>query len=106
MGIENSALMVTVAVVFFAYSTILGWSYYGERCVEYLAGKRSITPYRVVFSVMVYVGAVRELKEVFSFTDIMNSLMAFPNLLALVMLSPLIVSISREYFKTNKDKYR
>jgi AGCS family alanine or glycine:cation symporter len=89
--------IVTLGLVLFAYSTILGWSYYGERNVERLLGQRAVMPYRVVFSLVVYVGATVPLAIVWSFSDIMNGLMALPNLIGLLVLSGLIVRETRHY---------
>jgi len=89
--------IVTLGLVLFAYSTILGWSYYGERNVERLFGQRAVMPYRVVFSLVVYVGATVPLTIVWSFSDIMNGLMALPNLVGLLILSGLIVRETRHY---------
>lgn len=90
--------IVTTGLIFFAYSTILGWSYYGEKCLEYLFGERSIRPYRVLWIVFVFVGAVARLDVVWFFSDIMNALMAFPNLVALLMLGGVVSLETKNYF--------
>src|SRR5699024_4590606 len=82
--------IVTVSVVFFAFSTVLGWAYYGERCIERLIGIRAVTPYRIVFSIVVFIGATTELSVVWTFSDVMNGLMALPNLIGLVICAGLI----------------
>lgn len=84
-------------IITFAFSTILGWGYYGERAVEYLGGKRFITAYRALFVGFVFVGAVFELNLVWNLSDIMNALMAVPNLIALICLSGVIVKDTRYY---------
>jgi AGCS family alanine or glycine:cation symporter len=89
--------LVAVSIAFFAFSTILGWSYYGERCVERLAGARGVIPYRMVFTCVVFVGAVTELETVWNFADVMNGLMAIPNLIGLLVLSGLIARETRHY---------
>lgn len=89
--------LVAVSIAFFAFSTILGWSYYGERCVERLVGARGVIPYRMVFTCVVFVGAVTELEVVWNFADVMNGLMAIPNLIGLLVLSGLIVRETRHY---------
>ena len=89
--------LVAVSIAFFAFSTILGWSYYGERCVERLAGARGVIPYRMVFTCVVFIGAVTELEVVWNFADVMNGLMAIPNLIGLLLLSGLIVRETRRY---------
>lgn len=89
--------IVTIALVLFAYSTILGWCYYGERNVEKLLGRRWVMPYRVVFSLLVYVGATTSLDVVWTFSDIANGLMAAPNLIGLLVLSGLIARETKHY---------
>ncbi|MBL3687596.1 sodium:alanine symporter family protein [Leucobacter zeae] len=91
--------VVTIGLVMFAFSTILGWSYYGERALERVLGRRSVMPFRVVFSLVVYVGATTQLSIVWSFSDVMNGLMAIPNLIGLVILSGLIARETRAYLK-------
>jgi AGCS family alanine or glycine:cation symporter len=90
--------IVTFGLVVFAFTTLLAWSYYGERCVEYLFGLKLIPIYRLVWVVMIFVGALVKLNLVWLFSDVMNGLMAIPNLLALLLLSPLVFKLSREYF--------
>ena len=90
--------IVTLAVMFFAFSTLLGWSYYGERCMEYLFGRKAVFPYRIAFIVVIYIGATTALTTVWTFSDVMNGLMALPNLIGLVILSPLIYRETRAYF--------
>src|SRR5699024_210615 len=82
--------VVTLALALFAFSTLLGWSYYGERNMEKIFGIKSVMPYRVIFSLIVFVGATTELEIVWSFSDVMNGLMALPNLIGLVVLSGLV----------------
>lgn len=89
--------IVTIGLVLFAYSTILGWSYYGERNVERLFGQGAVMPYRVAFSLVVFVGSTVPLTIVWSFSDIMNGLMALPNLIGLLILSGLIARETRHY---------
>ncbi|MFD6095641.1 alanine/glycine:cation symporter family protein [Nocardiopsis flavescens] len=91
-------VFVAIAVAIFAYTTILGWSYYGERCVVYLAGRKLVLPYRVVFVLVVFVGATASLDAVWLFSDIANGLMALPNLIGLLLLSPVIVAETRRFF--------
>ena len=89
--------VVTIGLVMFAYSTILGWAYYGERCMERLFGRAAVMPYRVVFSLVVFVGCTVPLAVVWNFADVMNGLMALPNLLGLLILSGLIVRETKHY---------
>lgn len=91
-------LLVAVATALFAYSTLLGWSYYGEKAIEYLAGTRAIRIYRVVFVSVVIVGAMMKLEFVWNFSDLMNGMMAIPNLIALLMLSKIIKQETDRYF--------
>ncbi len=91
--------IVTIALIMFAFSTILGWCYYGERNVERLFGRKWVMPYRVLFSLIVYVGCTSELQLVWTLSDIMNGLMALPNLIGIVILSGLIVRETRFYLK-------
>jgi len=83
--------VVTIGIVLFAYSTLVGWGYYGEKAMEYLFHEKVIMPYRVIFCIFVYIGAVTKLESVWNFADIMNGLMAIPNLIALVALSGVVV---------------
>ena len=89
--------IVSVAIVFLASSTILGWAYYGERCVERLVGVHGVLPYRLLFTVVVFIGTVTELKDVWTFADIANGLMAVPNLIGMLVLSGLIARETRAY---------
>ena len=90
--------IVTFGLVFFTYTTILGWSFYGERCAEYLLGVKVIVFYRILWVVVVFIGAVSELKLVWVIAEIMNGLMAIPNLIALLLLSPVVFHVTREYY--------
>ncbi len=91
------SIVLTVGLATFVFSTILGWSYYGERCVEYLFGKKGIMPYKIIYSITVYLGSVMSLSLVWDIADIMNALMAVPNLIALLLLSGVIVSETKKY---------
>ncbi len=94
-------IVVSIGLIFFAYSTILGWSYYGEKSVEYLLGEKSVKPYRLLFVIIVFVGAVVKLDLVWTFADIMNGLMALPNLIALLGLSGIVAAETRDYLKNS-----
>ncbi len=96
-------LIVAFGLILFAYSTIVGWSYYGEKSIEYLLGERSVMPYRIVFAAVVWVGATMKLSLVWGLSDVFNGLMAFPNLVGLVALSPVIVSETRKYFASDLE---
>lgn len=95
---------LSVSLVLFAFTTILGWSYYGERCVEYLFGAKAIKYFRLLFILMVGLGAFLELELIWLIADIANGLMALPNLLALLLLSPVIVTETRAYFNHLQNK--
>jgi len=88
-GVGN--LVVTIGLIFFSYSTILGWSYYGEKCTAYLFGERAATPYRFVFTGFVMLGTLVSLDLVWAASDVFNGLMAFPNLIGLLLLSGIVV---------------
>lgn len=90
--------IVAFGIIFFAFSTAISWSYYGDRSVEYLFGPKLILPYRVLFCLLLPVGAYVELGTVWTVSDIFNALMAWPNLFGLLCLSPLVVRMTREYF--------
>jgi len=96
--------VVVFGLVIFAFTTILGWSYYGERCAEYLLGTKVIWPYRVLWLCAIPVGAMSKLTLVWLVADILNGLMAIPNLIALILLSPVIFRITKQYVATEKAK--
>jgi AGCS family alanine or glycine:cation symporter len=96
--------VVPAGIVLFAYSTLIGWGYYGEKAVEYLIGERAIFSYRVVFTALVFVGAVVQLDLVWSFADVMNGLMAWPNLVALLGLSGVVAEETRRYFSALRNE--
>jgi AGCS family alanine or glycine:cation symporter len=89
--------------VFFAYSTMISWSYYGDRCFEYLLGPRAILPYRYLFCVFVLVGTVSGLDLIWLIADNLNALMAVPNLIALLGLGGVVVHESRDYLRRMKE---
>ncbi|QKF66713.1 sodium:alanine symporter family protein [Arcobacter venerupis] len=95
---DTGIIIVFITTVFFAYSTLLGWSYFGEKGFEYAFGEKSVKIYRVMFLVFVMVGSVTELKMVWNFSDLANGLMAIPNLIALLLLSKVIVEETNKYF--------
>ena len=88
---------MTVGIITFAFSTILGWSYYGERAVEYLVGKRWIKLYRILWIIGVFVGSIMNLAIVWNIADCMNAFMALPNLISLLLLSGVAVNETRKY---------
>lgn len=97
-------LIVTIGLIFFAYSTILGWSYYGEKCAQYALGKRVIWPYRCLYTAFVMIGTVVSLDLVWAVSDVVNGLMAFPNLIGLVLLSGVVIRETQDYLAAEKGK--
>ena len=96
------APLLTFGILTFAFSTILGWSYYGERAVEYLSGKRYLILYRVLYVAAIFAGAVVQLTVVWNLADLLNGLMAIPNLVSLLALAGVIVAETRRYNKKRK----
>lgn len=97
--------ILTFGIITFAFSTILGWSYYGERALEYIAGRKSIIFFRIVFILVLYSGATMSLALVWNMADIMNALMAIPNLISLITLSGVIAKETQHYlWEKNLDE--
>jgi len=90
--------LLTTALVVFAFTTIIGWSYYGERCWEFLFGARAILPYRLLWVAVVPLGAVTQLDTVWLLADTLNGLMALPNIISLLLLSPVVIKLTKIYF--------
>jgi AGCS family alanine or glycine:cation symporter len=103
---ENGDIIVTFAVLLFAISTAISWSYYGDRATEYLFGPRWIKVYRWVYVSFFFLGAILPLSAVWTFGDVALGLMSFPNLLALILLSGPTVAMTREYFSREHKPYR
>lgn len=97
-GMALGGYIVTFGLVFFAFSTLLGWSYYGERCMEFLFGPKTIIFYRFLFIPLIVVGAVGGLRAIWALADTLNGLMAIPNLVGLLLLSPVVVRLTKNYF--------
>ena len=95
--------IVSFGIVFFAYSTILGWCYYGEKCAAYLFGDKFVVVYRIIYTATVMLGTVLTLDIVWTFADIFNGLMALPNLIALLLLSKVVVSETRDFIARRKS---
>lgn len=91
-------IIVAIGLAFFSFSTLLGWAYYGERNMEYLFGRRAVMPYRIVFIGVIFIGAVIALETVWLLADVLNGLMALPNLIGLLLLSGVVVRETRNYF--------
>ena len=99
---STGSVFVAIATALFAYSTLIGWNYYGEKAIEYLFGERAIRPYRVVFTITVMIGAMMSLEFVWNFSDLANGLMAIPNLIGLLLLSKIIKQETDRYFSKFK----
>ena len=97
--------IVSIGIIFFAFSTAISWSYYGDRCVDYLFGEKMVMPYRVVYCILLPVGAAVELTTVWTISDIFNALMAWPNLIGLIFLSPVVIRTTKEYFSDSQKVY-
>ncbi len=91
--------VVTVGLIFFAFTTILGWNYYGERCTEYLFGVKGIIPYKMIYILLVAMGSYLQLDLIWTLADIVNGLMAIPNLIGLIGLSGVVAAETRSYFR-------
>jgi AGCS family alanine or glycine:cation symporter len=96
--------IVTFGLVVFAFTTMLGWSYYGERCGEFLFGIKVIMPYRLLWIAAIFIGAVVKLEFVWALADVLNGMMALPNLIALLLLSPVIFRITHAYIAGNRNR--
>ena len=106
----NSALpgwggtIISIALIFFAYSTILGWYYYGSKCLEYLAGLKAVAIYKWIFVGFCLLGATTKIDLVWNLSDAFNGLMAIPNLIAMLALSPIVIKMTKEYDQKQKEK--
>ncbi|MDR0582502.1 MAG: sodium:alanine symporter family protein [Prevotellaceae bacterium] len=96
--------MLGLSLLMFAFTTIIGWSYYAEKSIEYLFGRKSVLPYKVAYLIMIFTGAVFSLDLIWNFADITNGLMAIPNLIALILLSGVVAAETKKYL-TNIDKH-
>ena len=94
--------VVAIALAVFAFTTLLGWSFYGERCVEFLFGVKAIVPYRVVWVLAIPLGATVNLGLIWLVADTLNAMMALPNLIALILLSPVVFKLTKEHFEQEK----
>jgi AGCS family alanine or glycine:cation symporter len=97
-------VILVIGLLTFAYSTILGWSYYGERCAEYLFGKKILFPYKLVYVILVFVGSVSTISLVWNLADTLNALMAIPNIIAVLLLSNVIVKETKYYLNGRLDE--
>ena len=101
---NTGSIILCIGLTLFAFTTILGWNYYGERCVEYLAGVKGIMPYRITFIILVACGAFLKLEVIWVLADIVNGLMAIPNLIALIGLSGVVVAETKAYLAQVKEE--
>lgn len=101
---DVGGLIVTIGIVFFAFSTLIGWSYYGEKSFSYLFGDKAVPYYRAVFVIAIMFGAVQKLDLVWNISDIMNALMAFPNLIGLLGLSGVVVHETNKFLKVARKE--
>ena len=92
-------IILSICIVLFAFTTMLGWSYYGERCAEFLLGPKVIVPFRILWVIGVFLGTQMSLDLVWKMSDALNGMMAIPNLIALILLAPVVFKLTREYFK-------
>ena len=95
---EIGVYVVNIGLLFFAFTTIIGWNYYGEKCIQYLLGEKAILPYKILFIVLIGVGPFMSLDFVFTLADIVNGCMAFPNLIGLVALRKVVYQETKAYF--------
>lgn len=102
-AIPGGNYIVAIALSVFAFTTILGWSVYGEKCVQYFFGVKAIMPFRVLWVIVVPIGAIGSLEFIWLLADTMNALMAIPNLIALVLLSPVVIKLTRQYFASGGE---
>ncbi|MBP3692142.1 MAG: amino acid carrier protein, partial [Clostridia bacterium] len=102
-GDKFASLFVAIALFFFAFSTILGWSLYGTRCMEYLFGKKVTKVYQVIFVIMIVVGATTTIEVAWNLSDTFNGLMAIPNFIALFALSGVVAKLVKEYFEQQRN---
>ena len=103
-AILGGGYIVSIGIMLFAFSTILGWSYYGERCAEYLFGVKAIVPYRIIWIPFVVIGAIGGLEFIWDLADTMNGLMAIPNLVGILLLSGTVIRLTKEFFASEKEK--
>ena len=102
-GTRLPGIVVAICLTLFAFSTMLTWALYGSRCFEYLFGSKVVKPYLVVFCIVIIFGAVSELQVAWNIADTLNGLMALPNLIAVIVLSPVVIKLCKEYFSNVKN---
>jgi len=102
-ALPGSDIVVTLGLCVFAFTTMLGWSYYGERCAVYLMGVRAILPFRIIWVLVIPLGTYGELNTIWLIADTLNALMAIPNLVAILLLAPVVFSLTRTYFSKSQE---
>lgn len=109
VGLSSDTLgpmLVSIGLIFFAFTTILGWNYYGERCVVFLMGTKAVLPYKIIFLGLVASGAFLHLDMIWIIADIVNGLMAVPNLIGLIALRHIVIAETKAYFDADsKNKH-
>jgi len=90
--------ILAICITLFAFTTMLGWSYYGERCAQFLFGPKIVIPFRILWVIGIFLGTQMTLDMVWKMSDALNGLMAIPNLIALLLLSPVVFKLTRQYF--------
>ncbi|KZL26722.1 Amino-acid carrier protein AlsT [Pseudovibrio sp. Ad37] len=95
--------LIAISLSVFAFTTILGWSFYGEKCVGFFFGPRALKPYRILWVVAIYFGATAELSFIWLLADTLNAMMAIPNLIALALLSPIVFKLTKEFFSEDDE---
>jgi len=103
LGLPGSGNLVGIGIILFAFTTLIGWSYYGDRAVDYLLGSRFVALYRWIYVIFIVIGALRPLDDIINFCDALNGLMAIPNLIALIVLAPLVIRLTSDYFRRMPD---
>jgi len=98
--------IVTLAVLLFAISTAISWSYYGDRSANYLFGQKAIVPYKWIYLIFVFIGAIAQLEAVWAFGDAALGFMTFPNLISIILLSGLLKKMTKEYFSIDHMEYK
>jgi len=98
MGLTGGGWIVTIGLMLFAFSTIIGWSYYGDRSIGYIFGLRGVRVYRWIYICLIPIGAAMKVEVMWTVADIFNGMMAFPNLVGIIFLSPVMLAMLREYF--------
>jgi len=98
--------IITIGVLLFAISTMISWSFYGDRATYYLFGKKMILPYKWMFILFVFIGAIAELEAVWAFGDAALGFMTFPNLISIILLSPVLLKDMNKYFSEKHIPYK